>query len=141
MSKKSINFDDKKIKKVAFTKTKKYSRQITYVIKCVNKILVSRKEPHVTKNSFKYFIGYNDNDVIRPLCVGLPQMTGYARKFMLYLVSRLCFFDNKLIQWICARSFFIYNKKKYKTPFLSTKLELFIMLIASSLLIYQKLIL
>ena len=47
----------------------------------VNKILVSEKEPYGAKNSFKYFIGYNDNDVIRPLCVRLPQMTGYARKF------------------------------------------------------------
>ena len=47
----------------------------------INKILVSKKEPYGTKNSFKYFIGYNDNDVIRPLCVRLPQMTGYARKF------------------------------------------------------------
>ena len=26
-------------------------------------------------------MGYNDNDVIRPLYVKLPQMTGYARKF------------------------------------------------------------
>ena len=34
------------------------------------------------KNSrIKYFIGYNDNDVIRPLCVRLPQMTGYDRRF------------------------------------------------------------
>ena len=32
-------------------------------------------------NSLKYFIGYNDNDIIRPLCIRLPQMTGYARKF------------------------------------------------------------
>ena len=47
----------------------------------VNKILVSKKEPYGTKNSFKYFIGYNDNDVIRPLCLRFPQMTGYARKF------------------------------------------------------------
>ena len=47
----------------------------------VNKILVSKKEPYCTKNSFKYFIGYNDNDVIRPLCIKLPQMTGYVRKF------------------------------------------------------------
>ena len=31
-----------------------------------NKILVSKEEPYGTKNSFKYFIGYNDNDVIRP---------------------------------------------------------------------------
>ena len=47
----------------------------------VNNILVSKEEPYGTKNSFKYFIGYNDNDVIRPLCIKLPQMTGYVRKF------------------------------------------------------------
>ena len=46
-----------------------------------NKILVSKKESYGTKNAFKYFIGYNDN-VIRPLCVRLAQMTGYARKFV-----------------------------------------------------------
>ena len=46
-----------------------------------NKILVSKEEPYGTKNSFKCFIGYNDNDVIRPLCVKLSQMTGYVRKF------------------------------------------------------------
>ena len=38
----------------------------------VNKILVSKKEPYSTKNAFKYFIGYNDIDVIRPLCLRLP---------------------------------------------------------------------
>ena len=55
---------------------------------------------------------------------------------LLYLVSRFCFFDNKLNQL-----FFKYNKKIYKTPILSIKLELFIMLTESSLLIYQKWIL
>ena len=29
----------------------------------------------------KYFIEYNDNDVIRPLCIKLTQMIGYVRKF------------------------------------------------------------
>ena len=47
----------------------------------VNKILVSKKESYVTKNSFKYVIGYNDDDVIRPLCIKLPQMVGYAKSF------------------------------------------------------------
>ena len=47
----------------------------------VNEILVSKEEPYGTKNSFKYFIEYNDNDIIRPLCIKLPQMTGYVRKF------------------------------------------------------------
>ena len=35
----------------------------------------------VRKIHFKYFVGYNDDDIIRPLCVRLPQMTGYARRF------------------------------------------------------------
>ena len=68
----------KKSKEVTFTKTKKVF-QIDN--NDANKILVSNEEPYGTQNSFKYFIGYNDNDVIRPLCVKLPQMTGYAKKF------------------------------------------------------------
>ena len=47
----------------------------------INNISVSKKEPYGNKNSFKYFIGYNDNDVIRSFCIRLPQMTGYAWKF------------------------------------------------------------
>ena len=47
----------------------------------VNKILVSKKEQYGEYNSFKYFIGYNDNNVIRPLYLELSQMTGYINKF------------------------------------------------------------
>ena len=68
MSGKSINFDDKRKKVFLIDDID------------VNKILVSEKEPFGTKNGFKYFIGYNDNDVIRSLCVRLPKITGYARK-------------------------------------------------------------
>ena len=46
-----------------------------------NKILVSKKESYGTKNSHKYFIGYNDGDVVRPLCIILPQMIGYVKHF------------------------------------------------------------
>ena len=67
----------KKSEKVTFTKTEK-AFQIDDID--VNKILVSKKEPYDTKNALKYFIGYNDNNAIRPLCVRLPQMTGYAKK-------------------------------------------------------------
>ena len=79
MSRKNIHFDDKKIRKSEFYKNKKVF-QIDEID--VNKILVSKKESYGTKNALKYFIGYNDDDdVIRPLCVRLSQMTGYARKF------------------------------------------------------------
>ena len=54
----------KKIKKSAF-----YQNKRIYSIDeiDVNNILVSKKEPYGKKNSVKYFIGYNDNDAIRPL--------------------------------------------------------------------------
>ena len=78
MSEKNVNFGDKKILKSDFYKNKK----VTNIDETdVNKILVSKGKPYGTKNSFKDFIGYNDNDVIRPLCIKLPQMIGYVRKF------------------------------------------------------------
>ena len=46
----------------------------------VNKILVSKKEKYGKYNSFKYFIGYNENDVIKPLYLELSQMNGYINK-------------------------------------------------------------
>ena len=45
------------------------------------KLLVSKKEQYSKYNSFKYFIGYNDNHVIRPLYLFLSQTTGYINKF------------------------------------------------------------
>ena len=78
MSGKNINFEDKKIKKSDFYKNKKIN-SIDDID--VNKILISKKESYGTENSYKYFVGYNDNDVARPLCARLAQMTGYARKF------------------------------------------------------------
>ena len=78
MNGKNINFNNKKIKKSTFYKNKKINK-IDGIN--VNNILISKKEPYWTKNSLKYFTGYNDNDIIRPLCIRLSQMTGYVRKF------------------------------------------------------------
>ena len=79
MNGRSINFNDKKIKKVTFIiKTKKIFNINNIDI---NKILVSKKETYGKYNSFKYFIGYNDNDVIRPLYLFISQTTGYINKF------------------------------------------------------------
>ena len=64
----------------------------------VNNILVSKKEPYGTKNSFKYFIGYNDNDIVRPLCIRLPQMTGYVRKFDENATMSFIVKDKKLLK-------------------------------------------
>ena len=95
MSRKNINFDDKKIKKCIFYKNKAINN-IEDIN--VNNILVSKKESYGTKNSLKYFIGYNDNDNIRPLCIRLPQMTGYARKFNENATMSFIVKDKKLLK-------------------------------------------
>ena len=78
MSRKTINFDDKKINKNNFYKNKKLFNIHDLD---ANRILVSKKESYGTNNSLKYFIGYNDDDVIRPLCIKLSQMIGYVKSF------------------------------------------------------------
>ena len=42
--------------------------------------MVSKKVSHGKNNSFKYFIGY-DNNIIRPLFVKFPQTTSYINKY------------------------------------------------------------
>ena len=95
MSGKNVHFGDKKIQKSDFYKNK-------IVIKIddinVNKILVSKEEPYGLKNSFKYFIGYNDNDVIRPLCIKLSQMIGYVRSFESNMTMSFKISDKQLLE-------------------------------------------
>ena len=78
MSGKNINSDDRKINKSIFYKNKELFNLHDIDAK---KILVSKKESHGKKNSLKYFIGYNDDDAIRPLCIKLPQMIVYVKHF------------------------------------------------------------
>ena len=69
----------KKSKKSDFYQNKKVAKTDDVD---VNKILVCKEEPYNdTKNSFKYFIRYNDNNVIKPLCIKHSQMIGYVRTF------------------------------------------------------------
>ena len=75
MDRKSINFNDKKIKKSDFYNKNKNIFNINDID--TNKIL----SLYPIKYSLKYFIGYNDNDVIRPLYLFISQMTCYINKF------------------------------------------------------------
>ena len=79
MSGKNINFDNKKINRSNSYQSKKLFN--IYDID-LNKIFISKKEPYGKKTSFKYFLGYNDDDdVIRPLCIKLSQIISYVKCF------------------------------------------------------------
>ena len=94
MSRKSINFGDKKINKSDFYKNKKVFKIEDIDI---NKISVSKKESYGTKNSLKCFIGYDDGDAIRPLFIKLPQMIGYVKHFDSNKTMSFKLIDNKLL--------------------------------------------
>ena len=49
------------------------------------------------KNSFKYFLGYND-DVITPLCIKLSQMIGYVEYFDSNKTMSFKVNDNRLLK-------------------------------------------
>ena len=46
----------------------------------INKKVISVKFKHRDKG-FKCFIGYKDDNIVRPLCIILPQMSGYIKYF------------------------------------------------------------
>ena len=95
ISGKNIHFDNKKIKKSKFYKNKK-----AFKIGDIdaNKILASKEEPYGSNKSIKYFIGYNDNDVIRQLSIQLPQMIGYVKCFESTKTMSFEINDNKLLK-------------------------------------------
>ena len=67
----------------------------------VNKILISKEVVYGTKNSLKYFVGYIDeDDIIKPLCLKLPQMIGYSKVFDDSMAMSLRVDDSKLFKKI-----------------------------------------
>ena len=77
MSKQILKFNYVEVNKKKF-----YASKQAIPLSSVNtkNILVSYKVKH-NDGSYKYFIGYLKNDVIRSLCIILPQMRGYIKYF------------------------------------------------------------
>ena len=46
----------------------------------VDQIVVSDKFKHYNEG-FKYFIGYLEGGIVKPLCIILSQMSGYIKHF------------------------------------------------------------
>ena len=56
------------------------------------------KKNHMIQKTLKYFIGYDDDDVIRPLCIILLQMIGYVKHFDSNKTMSFKVSDNKLLK-------------------------------------------
>ena len=77
MSSQKIKFGDKEVDKKKFYS----SKEATFLDSIdLSKIVVSNKW-NINDTIYKYFCGYLNNDVIQPLCVISPQMSGYIKYF------------------------------------------------------------
>ena len=77
MSEKTLKFNNIKINKKEFHKSK---QAIDLDSVTTDKIVVSDKFKH-SEEGYKYFIGYKEDEIVRPLCIILPQMNGYIKYF------------------------------------------------------------
>ena len=77
MSEKALKFDNIRVNKEEFHKSK---QPIDLMSVNVDQIVVSDKFKH-NNEGFKYFIGYQEGEIVKPLCIILPQMSGYIKYF------------------------------------------------------------
>ena len=77
MSEKTVKFNNIKVNKKEFHKSE---QAIDLDLINVDQIVVSDRFRH-SDESFKYFIGYQEGEIIKPLCIILPQMNGYIKYF------------------------------------------------------------
>ena len=77
MSEKALKFDNIRVNKKEFHKS---NQPIDLMSVNVDQIVVSDKFKH-SDEGFKYFIGYQEDEIVKPLCIILPQMSGYIKYF------------------------------------------------------------
>ena len=77
MSEKTLKFNNIRLNKKEFHKSK---QPIDLMSVNVDQIVVSDKFKH-SDEGFKYFIGYQEDEIVKPLCIILPQMSGYIKYF------------------------------------------------------------
>ena len=77
MSGNTLKFNNIKLNKKEFHKSK---QAIDLNLVTVDQIVVSDKFKH-SDDGFKYFIGYQEGETVKPLCIILPQMSGYIKYF------------------------------------------------------------
>ena len=77
MSEKTLKFNNIRLNKKEFHKSKE---PIDLISVNVDQIVLSDKFKHNYKG-FKYFIGYQEGEIVKPLCIILPQMSRYIKYF------------------------------------------------------------
>ena len=73
----TLKFNNIRLNKKEFHKSK-HLIELNSV--SVDQIVISEKFKH-SDEGFKHFIGYKEGEIAKPLCIILPQMSGYVEHF------------------------------------------------------------
>ena len=77
MSEKTLKFNNTKINKKEFHK----SKQVIDLDSIITDKIVLSDKFRQSEEGFKYFIGYQEDEIVKPICIMLPQMNGYIKYF------------------------------------------------------------
>ena len=77
MSEKTLKFNNIRVNKKEFHKSK---QPIDLMSINVDQIVVSDKFKH-NSEGFKYFIGYQEGEIVKSLCIILPQVSAFIKYF------------------------------------------------------------
>ena len=77
MSEKKLKFNNIRVNKKEFHK---FKQSIDLDLVTIDQIVVPDKFRH-SDDSFKYFTGYQEGEIDKPLCIILPKMSGYIKYF------------------------------------------------------------
>ena len=77
MTKKTLKFNNIMVNKKQFHMSKK---AIDLMSVNIDQIVISDKFNH-NNSGFKHFIGYQEGEIVKPLCIILPQMSGFIKYF------------------------------------------------------------
>ena len=77
MSEKTQKFDNITVNKKEFHKSK---QPIKLDLINIDQVVISGKFKH-SNDGFKYFVGYKEDEIVKPLCIVLPHMSGYIKYF------------------------------------------------------------
>ena len=77
MSEKTLKFNNIRVNKKELHKSK---QPIDLMSVNVDQLVISDKFKH-SDEGFKYLIGYQEDEIVKPSCIILPQMSGYIKYF------------------------------------------------------------
>ena len=130
MSEKTLKFNNIRLNKKEFHKSKE---PIDLMSVNVDQIVVSDKFKH-NNEGFKYFIGYQKGEIVKPLCIILPQMSGYIKYFengsknMSFLIKDHKVWEKYKQSWDVIKnklSIKFHSKPNYEQKYLKAKVREF----------------